>query len=622
MHHSIDNLADKLLGTLADTLFDRALPLHRTALDGSMLRKPGHLANPPRARLGGLSLTPGNAWKRTPLLLPPPFALSPNIQTDRKPCPFTGAIKKITGNDKDDKPKSPEEQECIPIPGPKGLPADILQNSYHVMKIPVYGIEEATLRWGQSFGPIVRFDNANLGIKSWVFVNEPKLIEHVCGSKAQNYAERYLPDIYRFATESKGILGSSGAFNKKHRAMCKGPFTSLRYMQQFAETTTQITRELTNVWRQSSDSGIVVTDVSEDMQRLTLDVIGKVAFSYDFGGMDRVRRKLAGTTDERQSNTADQLMGYVNTWMDHVGKLAAPWITQDMLELGTKMGDPRLNDLRKTIEGMRGILFEIIDERRQKIRNGDEGVPSDLMTSLIKIQQEEGMDSFTDTELWEDIHDVMGAGHETTANTLSSALWEISMHPEVGVKIQDELDALCGVGPNRRLPTYDDWESGKLAYTTMVVKEVLRLYPSIPLFVRESEKDDKLPGGYVIQGGDTVFMSAYALGRTERFWPNPYRFDPERFTPEEEAKRARYTWLPFGAGPRMCLGARFALMSTVLELATIMQDYSFTAVKPNYRSEKQSHIPYIGAWRGGMPFEYDMTIAFPEGCTLQATPRN
>uniref|UniRef100_A0A7S4DFN2 Cytochrome P450 n=4 Tax=Lotharella globosa TaxID=91324 RepID=A0A7S4DFN2_9EUKA len=533
-------------------------------------------------------------------------------------CPVSrakSAISEVLRRNDENESTSPRTTEVIPIPGPKGLPADLISNSIHVMKIPIYGIEEATLRWGQAFGPIVRFDNSNLGIKSWVFVNEPNLIEHVCFKNAMNYKERYLPDIYRFATQGKGILGSTGEFNLKHRKMCKAPFTSKRYLKLFADTTSRMAKELTTVWRESSDSGVVTADIADHVQRLTLDVIGDVAFTYDFGGMKYVERSLQG--DSTKGNS-DKLMEYVNKWTGHVGKLAAPWITEGVLEAGTKMGDPRLTDLKSVIESMRGILFKIIEERREMVRNNDPDVPEDLMTSLIRIQAEEGLDSFSDVELWEDIHDVMGAGHETTANTLATALWEVSMHPEVGAKVREELETVLGKGPNSRLPSYEDWEAGSLKYTTQVVKETLRMYPSIPLFVREVGEDDVLPGGYQMQGGDVVFMSAYALGRTERFWPEPFKFDPERFANDEDV--APYTWLPFGAGPRMCLGSNFAMMSTVLQLATILHDYSFEPVTPNYRSSEQSNIPRLGAWRGGMPFEYDMTISFPEGCTLRATP--
>jgi len=460
-----------------------------------------------------------------------------------------------------------------------------------------------THSWGQSFGPIVRFDNTNLGIKSWVFVNEPEIIEHVCFKNSLNYKERYLPDIYRFATQGKGILGSTGEFNLKHRKMCKAPFTQKRFLQQFAEITAAKASELASIWKDSSESGVVTVDVSEHVQRLTLDVIGNVSFSYDFGGMSYLRSELGSTKfpeKHRQVREDDKLMEYVNQWTHHVGKLASPWVTEDLLKFGTKHGDPRLTDLKNVIESMREILFDLIEKRRTQIRNDDPELPEDLMTSLIRIQNEEGVESFTDTELWEDIHDVMGAGHETTANTLATALWEVAMHPEVGERVKEELISVLGTGNDARIPTYEDFEENRLPYTTAIVKEALRLYPSIPLFVREVSEDDILPGNMKMKGGDVVFMSAYALGRTERFWKDPFKFDPERFTPENEENVIPYTWLPFGAGPRMCLGSRFAMMSTVLQLASILHKYSFETVKPNYRSEKQSNIPYIGAWRGGM----------------------
>eukprot|EP00468_Gymnochlora_sp_CCMP2014_P003756 CAMPEP_0167757978 /NCGR_PEP_ID=MMETSP0110_2-20121227/10219_1 /TAXON_ID=629695 /ORGANISM="Gymnochlora sp., Strain CCMP2014" /LENGTH=353 /DNA_ID=CAMNT_0007644215 /DNA_START=494 /DNA_END=1552 /DNA_ORIENTATION=+ len=351
-------------------------------------------------------------------------------------------------------------------------------------------------------------------------------------------------------------------------------------------------RDLTNAWKDSNQNGQVTVDVSDHMQRLTLDVIGSVAFSYNFGGIDYVKRSLSGDVGMNQD---DRLTELVNSWTHHVGKLAGPFINDAMLQAGTKFGDPRLTELKQVIEDMRGILFPLIEERRNALIRGEE-VPEDLMTTLIRNQQEQGMEDFTDVDLWEDIHDVMGAGHETTANTLSTALWEIAMHPEVGEKIRKELEAVTGLGKDARLPTYDDFEEGRLPYTTAVVKESLRLYPSIPLFVREVENDDVLPGNMKIHGGDVVFMSAYALGRTERFWDDTLTFDPDRFSEENMAERSPYTWLPFGAGPRMCLGSRFAMMSTVLQLATVMQSYSFDAVQPNVRSKTRGDIPYLGAW--------------------------
>jgi len=548
-------------------------------------------------------------------------ALDGRTASEGKLCPISAAKQKLSDTVSSMIPNaaSTEVYKGVrPIPGPKPLPNDLLGNSFHVLKIPVYGIEEATLRWGQSWGPIVRYDNRNLPVQSWVFVNEPEIISHICGKNARNYAERYLPDVYKFATQGKGILGSTGKFNADHRKMCKGPFTQRKVLKTFAESTSYMAHALTEVWRESSESGVVTADMSEHMQRLTLDVIGNVSFSYDFGGLKYLQKELSGV--DIGDNENDKLMEYVNNWTHHVGKLAAPWITDAVLRAGTKMGDPRLTDLKTTIEGMRNILFEIIQERREAIKNNNADVPEDLMTSLIRIQQERGLDKFTDVELWEDIHDVMGAGHETTANTLSTALWEVAMHPEVGEKVRAELRELLGEGPDARRPTFEDYEENRMPYTTAVLKETLRLYPSIPLFVREVADDDVLPGGYKIEAGDVVFMSAYALGRTERFWPDVYKFDPERFSPENEKNINPFTWLPFGAGPRMCLGSNFAMMSTVLQLATILNQYSFEAVKPSYRSTKQSSIPYIGAWRGGMPFEYDMTISFPEGCTLKATP--
>ena len=112
------------------------------------------------------------------------------------------------------------------------------------------------------------------------------------------------------------------------------------------------------------------------------------------------------------------------------------------------------------------------------------------------------------------------------------------------------------------------------------VKEVLRMYPPIPLFPRTAAEDDVLPSGHRVQAGDVVFMSSYTLGRSPALWDDPLTFDPDRFSPEAEEARHPYTWLPFGAGPRMCLGAGFAQMSVTLMAAAMLQKIRFVPVAP------------------------------------------
>ncbi|CAI7812985.1 unnamed protein product, partial [Closterium sp. NIES-53] len=167
--------------------------------------------------------------------------------------------------------------------------------------------------------------------------------------------------------------------------------------------------------------------------------------------------------------------------------------------------------------------------------------------------------------------------------------------------VHEELRALNG-----RMPSFQDVNSGRLAYTQMAVKETLRMYPPIPLFPREVAHTDVLPGGYELPGGDVVFMSTYAMGRNPLYWPEPLSFRPERFTPEAEAARPRFAWVPFGAGPRMCLGANFAVLAVTQVVATLLQHFEFEGISPSGKE---------------LPFAYDITMNFPGGVNMRIRPR-
>eukprot|EP00245_Coleochaete_scutata_P018247 TRINITY_DN938_c0_g1_i1.p1 TRINITY_DN938_c0_g1~~TRINITY_DN938_c0_g1_i1.p1 ORF type:complete len:640 (+),score=112.42 TRINITY_DN938_c0_g1_i1:319-2238(+) len=476
----------------------------------------------------------------------------------------------------------------LPIPGPH--PLDLIGNISDLSKIALYGIEEATLRYSREHGPLWRFTN---GITSWTFTNDPDVVQHICSVNTKNYVDRFLPGVYEYVTHGKGILGSQGEYNRQHRKMCQPPFRNLSQIKTFTNSIADKVQGVINVWEQEKS---ITGDLALHMQRLTLDIIGEVAFSKDFGQTARIRedpRGLAPGDDKMR----DKLLVAVNESQELMGKV---FITPaPLLRMLRSLGEPGMKKMDQAFDDMQRIMTKVVQERREQLAaTGDAG--EDLLGVLLLAEDDEGK-RLTDLELWEDVHDIMGAGHETTATTTTAAIFSISQHPEVEAKVVEEVRRVLG----GRVPTYADID--QLQYTQMAVKEALRMYPPIPLFPRVVAKDDILPTGHKLPGGDVVFMSTYAMGRNPDVWENPEEFNPDRFLPEEERKRHKFAYVPFGAGPRMCLGPQFAMMSVTQIVAGLIQKLKFRAISPTGKS---------------LPFAYDITMNFPGGVIMEASLRD
>jgi cytochrome P450 len=158
------------------------------------------------------------------------------------------------------------------------------------------------------------------------------------------------------------------------------------------------------------------------------------------------------------------------------------------------------------------------------------------------------------------------AGHETTARTMSATWYALASNPAVARRLHDELDAVLG----DRYPTLEDLHN--LPYTLQVVKEVLRLYPPAPFYVRDAVNADTLDG-YAIPAGSAVMMSPYYTHRHPDFWENPLEFEPDRWTPECEARRHPYAYHPFAAGQRVCIGNNFSLLESHILLAMLAKRF-------------------------------------------------
>jgi cytochrome P450 len=226
---------------------------------------------------------------------------------------------------------------------------------------------------------------------------------------------------------------------------------------------------------------------------------------------------------------------------------------------------PRNRRTHKAVQVLRNHIGRFIDQRR----NNPTG-RNDFLSILLQAKDEDGQ-PMSDEQVMAECQILFVAGHETTATALSWTWYLLCKHPEWYQQVQQEVDRVL----QGRTPTYADL--AHLPCCLQVFKEAMRLYPPAYGLSRQALHDVEIDGYHILKNWFVLF-APYTLHRREEFFPEPERFDPERFTPEREKQLPRYAYLPFGAGPRICIGMHFAMMEGQLLLATLAQRVSFTLV--------------------------------------------
>jgi cytochrome P450 len=233
----------------------------------------------------------------------------------------------------------------------------------------------------------------------------------------------------------------------------------------------------------------------------------------------------------------------------------------------------------QAIQDIEDVVMRIVAERRAG--GVDRG---DLLSTLVFARDANG-EPMTDKEVRDEAMTIFFAGHETTAHAMTWAWYLLAKNPRVAEKLFEEVDRVCG----DRAPSVADLPS--LPYSELVFKEALRLIPAVWAFMRSPNRDLEL-GGYAFPKGANIFISPYMLGRDARWWKNPERFEPERFENDAERFLPKGAFVPFAAGPRVCLGKNFALMEARLVLCTLIQKLRpelVSGFEPNRVAELSLH---------------------------------
>ncbi|MBO0796746.1 MAG: cytochrome P450 [Ktedonobacteraceae bacterium] len=336
------------------------------------------------------------------------------------------------------------------------------------------------------------------------------------------------------AIGGNGLFISEGEFHRKQRKLMAPSFQP-RHIVSYADTMTRYGEQMQQQWHSGEE-----IDLNKAMTAVTLSIVGKTLFDAD-------------VFDETDAFSAAFVVTFEYTSTTFTSPLRPPlnWPTPYNLRV------------QKAMRQITERLQQMIDERH---RSGTDG-RNDLLSVLLNARDEDG-EPMSSQQLMDECTTLFAAGHETTAASLTWAWYLLCQHPDIYKKVQEEVDGVL----QGRTPTYADLE--RLPYCRQVFKEVMRLYPPAFSFTREALRDMEIDG-YRVPKGMMVMISPYVMHYKPEYFPDPERFDPDRFTPEREKQLPRYAYIPFGAGPRICIGNYFALMEGQLLLATLAQRVSF-----------------------------------------------
>lgn len=426
----------------------------------------------------------------------------------------------------------------------KAETATVLRPAQKVSELPVIGSLPGfnrdrlgfLLGLSRSCGDVARF---HFGPFPAYFFNTPELIQAVMVDHPHDFDGGPVRHNAFGPIIGNGLFNSEGELHRRQRKIMAPAFQP-RHIKTYAETMSRYGEQLQAGW----PAGAVV-DAGHEMTNLTMSIIGKVLFDADV------------------VTEADELGAAVTTVLGHIS-----YVFSSLYPIPLNWPLPRHRRTRKAITALRTGIQEMIDQRRNSPVEME--TRDDFLSILLRSRDDDGT-PMSDEQVIDEAMTFFGAGHETTANGLTWAWYLLATHPDTYDRLRDEVDTAL----NGRPPVYEDLP--RLPYALRVFKESLRLYPPAYIFSRYALHDVEA-GGYPIRKGDTVVMSPYAMHRRPDLFASPDRFDPDRFTPEREAALPRHAYMPFGAGPRICIGNHFALMEGHLLLATLAQRVTFELV--------------------------------------------
>lgn len=401
------------------------------------------------------------------------------------------------------------------------------------------------LRLARTYGPIVRITAFGTPI---IFVAHPDLVHEILVEKVDQFPKA--PRDVRILEKvlGTGLLISNGPTHRRRRRLMQPAF-HMKRIQSYAEIMVDYTSAMLDRWQDGQEM-----DLSDEMMQLTLFIVAKSLFGSDAATLnDLVAEIETAVTDMQEAvkfdySYSDIIPGWVPTASKRKGKSARAILDR--------------------------VVERLIEEHRGR-SHAEISTRTDLLSMLLLSEDEEG-NRLDDAAMRDEVITLILAGHETTSNALTWTVSLLAQHPQITAQLHAELDAVLADEP-LALETLP-----KLPYTLMVIKEALRLFPPAWALNGRQASADTQVGDYVIPKDTIVLLSPYVHHRLEEYFPEPDRFDPTRFEPQREKALPKHAYMPFGAGPRICIGNSFAMLEAQLILAAMVHrfDFALTSAQP------------------------------------------
>ncbi|KAK9762111.1 hypothetical protein K7432_012467 [Basidiobolus ranarum] len=376
---------------------------------------------------------------------------------------------------------------------------------------------------------------------------------------------REQPNTLRAKLTSVNIVSSNGDEWRKHRRVANPAFhrtwTTSTFGELMSRLISEIDRTSTNV------------PVKEMMQRMTLDALGKAIFDYDFNSIE---------------NQGGEIVKLYNTIMTGLGNPL--YAMFPFLENAPLLGR---RGYHTELEKFNQFIMDIINSKVEKVREGKavDAQSADLVTLMIQAGEAEN-EKLTPKEIRNDVIIFFIAGHDTTANALSSAIYYLSIHPEYQQKAREEVISVLSNEEKDIYPTFEQ-QQNSLPFITAIMKESMRLNPSAAQVVSRRTTEPVQFGEFVLPAGTATSVQIYAMHHNPNIWENPYRFMPERFL-DEKVNQDLFSWMPFGGGGRRCIGMNFSLIEQRVVLSMLLRKFSWTLPTNSIHFDRLKTMPASG----------------------------